>query len=238
MKAAPYLVIAFSLLITHTAFSQLKQLKANDAVFHYTDQGTGDPVIFIHGSLADYRGWEPIVEDFSKNFRTITYSRRFNYPNTNIAGVINFSEESEADDLAGIIKALDLPSVHVVGHSFGGVVAAAFAKKYPHLVRSLVLSEPPLVEWLKEVPEGQVHYENFYNQLMRPVQIAFDLRDTVDVLRHTFNYFFGDDRSAQAPPDVKSMMIANFAEWKAMANSKTIFTGISREDVQNFKMPV
>lgn len=238
MKIEGYVLIIFSLLCSNSVLSQLRQVKVNDAVFHYTDHGTGEPVIFIHGGLEDYRVWEPVVEGFSKNFRAITYSRRFNYPNTNTTSVDNFSAHSEADDLAGIIKALDLPPVHVVGHSFGGVTALAFVKKYPHLVRSLVLSEPPVYEWLKDMPDGREHYEKFYNELWRPVQIAFDLRDTADVLRHTFTYFFGEDLSSQIPAEVKSMLIANFAEWKALANSKTAFTGITREDIQNLKVPV
>jgi non-heme chloroperoxidase len=237
MKAVQYLFIYFSLLSVNI-FAQVKEVRVGDAVFHYTDQGIGDPVIFIHGGLEDYRVWEPVVERFAKNFRMITYSRRFNYPNTNTADVTDFSQESEADDLAGIMKALDLAPAHIVGHSVGGLVAIAFAKKYPHLVKSVVLSEPPLYEWLLDLPEGEDQYAKFYNELWRPVQIAFDLRDTADVLRHTFTYFYGEDLSSQLPPEVRSMIIANFPEWKAFANSKTAFKGITREDVQHIKAPV
>lgn len=218
--------------------AQVQQTNVNGASLAYVDKGAGPPVIFIHGGLSDYRGWNEPIEFFCKDFRTIAYSRRFNYPNHNNTETINFSAESEADDLAALIRELELDPVHVVGHSFGGLVALVFATKYPQLTKSLVVSEPILIEFLPGIAGGQEEYERFYNYLMRPVKISFDLLDTADVLRHTFTYFNGEDITSQLTPEAKEAIIANFGEWKAVVNSQMAFTKISREEIQNLKMPI
>ena len=141
------------LMLTLAVQAQLQQINTGNGVFHYKEKGTGDPVIFIHGSLSDYRGFEPQLEPFSINNRAIVYSRRYNFPNENTAVLTNFSAETEADDLAAIVKTLNLEPVHVVGHSFGALTAAVFAKKYPSLTRTVTLSEPPIMTWLADIPD-------------------------------------------------------------------------------------
>jgi len=51
---------------------------------HYVERGSGIPVVFIHGSLGDGGYWNPQVEAFAAaGYRAISYSRRYNPPNTN-----------------------------------------------------------------------------------------------------------------------------------------------------------
>lgn len=229
----------FLVLITSLLFSvgnaQVKESGIGDADINYTDSGSGTPVVFIHGSLGDYRSWEPQRKLFSDEFRVITYSRRYNYPNQNPLSEIIYSPENEAEDLARLLQGLNIDKAHLVGHSYGGIVALNFAKKYPDMVRSVVVSEPPLANWLPKIEGGQAEIERLYNTLLRPVQIAFDLRDTADVLRHTFNYFLVSD---QLPEDAKSTIIANFAELKALVNSSNPFSALTQEEVSKLTMPV
>ncbi len=53
--------------------------------------------------------------------------------------------EQQGDWILDLVTALDLPAVHVVGHSFGGATAAIFAVDHPDRVASLTLLEPVLV---------------------------------------------------------------------------------------------
>src|SRR5260370_34755744 len=55
----------------------------NGITLHYVDQGKGVPVIFVHGSLSDGGYWADQVGEFAKHYRAISYSRRYNYPNSN-----------------------------------------------------------------------------------------------------------------------------------------------------------
>src|SRR6266571_9439985 len=63
------------------AVPEVKAIFINGDSIHYIDIGKGDPVVFIHGTLGDYRTWGTQMDTFTKNHRVIAYSRRFAYPN-------------------------------------------------------------------------------------------------------------------------------------------------------------
>jgi non-heme chloroperoxidase len=118
------------------------------------EQGEGQqqqqpPVIFIHGSLDDYRCWQYQMDYFSKKYRTISYSRRFAYPNKWIGNVVTDNTiEENAKDLAELIRKLDLAPAHLVGASYGAFIALYCASKNPELAKTMVLNEPPIFPFL------------------------------------------------------------------------------------------
>ena len=63
----------------------------------------------------------------------------------------DYSAIVDADDLAALIRKLKLAPAHIVGVSYGAYVALFLAARHPELVRSLVLSEPPVLRWLPEL---------------------------------------------------------------------------------------
>src|SRR6185503_8015369 len=135
-----------------SAVPEVKSIFINGDSIHYIDIGKGDPVVFVHGSLGDFRTWAGQMDTFAKNHRVIAYSRRFAYPNKQ---VINDSADytviPHAKDLAEFIKALKLEPVHLVGHSYGAFIALLTTKDHPELVRSLMLGEPPVMPLLENV---------------------------------------------------------------------------------------
>ncbi len=232
-----YFLLVFLIGFSTPVLSQLKQIKANGAVFNYKDKGSGEPIVFIHGGLEDYRTFDAQIDTFSKNYRIITYSRRFNYPNQNTKEVKEFSAKSEAEDLAALIKRLKLGPVHLVGHSFGGLISLFLIKKHPELVRSLTLSEPALISWLPDIAGGKILYDNFYAELWKPVKQAFVIKDTLAVLKHTLIYFAGEDILDKLPPEVKTQFIANIPEWYSIAYSREAFLNFKKEYLKDIKVP-
>src|SRR4051795_6626825 len=85
---------------------ELKVVRAGDVELHYVERGSGVPVVFVHGSVDDYRTFEPQLEPLSKHYRVISYSRRYNFPNARRVPSGNHSALVEADDLANLLKAL------------------------------------------------------------------------------------------------------------------------------------
>jgi non-heme chloroperoxidase len=237
MRPTGLLLIIFLVSAT-SSFSQFKRIKIDDAEINYIDSGAGVPVVFVHGGMEDYRTWVPQIDSFSKKFRVIDYSRRFNYPNQNAKEVKNFSAETEAKDLAKLIVQLNLPPVHLVGHSFGALIALTLAIHYPQLVQSLTLSEPPVISWLPHLPGGQVLYDDFFTRLWKPVKSDFEQHDTAAVMKHTLIYFYGSDISKEKPAEDWKQLIANLAEWRAFAYSTNSFPAVSEQDVQNLKMSI
>ena len=119
------------------------------------DQGVGEPVVFVHGIPTDYRAWAAQVSAFSGRYRTVTYSRRYAYPNTRAGDVLDSTVENNAKDLAGLLAHLDAGPVHLVGHSYGGYIAAYLAATRPELLRSLTLVEPAIVSLLLKDPKSK-----------------------------------------------------------------------------------
>ena len=59
------------------AAPEVKSIFINGDSIHYIDIGKGDPVVFVHGTLGDYRTWGLQLDTFARNHRVISYSRRF-----------------------------------------------------------------------------------------------------------------------------------------------------------------
>ncbi len=115
---------------------------------YYEEKGSGHPVLFVHGIPTDYRAWSAQVEPFSKGHRMIAISRRYASPNARQGDVMDSTIGNNATDLKGFIEKLGIAPVHLVGHSYGGFVAAYFAADNPDLIRSLVLVEPAVATLL------------------------------------------------------------------------------------------
>ena len=60
---------------------QPKTIRVNGADLAYIEQGSGGAVVFVHGSLSDFRSWVFQLEPFAQRYRGISYSRRYHYPN-------------------------------------------------------------------------------------------------------------------------------------------------------------
>src|SRR6476660_9523421 len=124
------LLLLLSLLLCVPAIAQSvspTKIRVNDVELHYIEQGQGEPLILLHGGQGDYRSWEPQMKVLSPQYRVISYSRRYNYPNNNPFTAKYHSAYTEADDLAAFIRRLKLGRVHLVGTSIGAFTALVLA---------------------------------------------------------------------------------------------------------------
>ncbi len=111
---------------------------------YYEENGSGRPLLFVHGIPTDYRAWSRQVKEFADIFRTVTYSRRYAAPNNRPGDLLDSTVGNNASDLKGLIEKLGLAPVDLVGHSYGGFISAFLAADHPDLVHSLVLVEPAI----------------------------------------------------------------------------------------------
>jgi pimeloyl-ACP methyl ester carboxylesterase len=108
----------------------------------YVASGAGEPLLFVHGSLCDYRYWDRQTEVLSNQFHCVSVSLSHYWPadETNANSV--FSLETHVAELAEFIVAMNIGPVHLVGHSRGACVTFQLAHAYPELVKTLTLADP------------------------------------------------------------------------------------------------
>ncbi|WP_448547002.1 pimeloyl-ACP methyl ester esterase BioH [Thalassotalea fusca] len=110
---------------------------------HFSSQGSGTPLVFIHGWGLNAGVWQPTVEALSDQFHVTTVD----LPGfgTNVAHTISpYSLDSVTELISQVI---DQPAV-IVGWSLGGLVATKLALAYPEKVKGVVAvaSSPHFVE--------------------------------------------------------------------------------------------
>lgn len=107
----------------------------------YTVSGSGEPLVFVHGSLCDYRYWAGQTEVLSKHFLCVSLSLSHHWPADDASSQV-FSWRTHVAELAEFIVGMDVGPVHLVGHSRGGCVAFHLARLHPSLVKTLTLADP------------------------------------------------------------------------------------------------
>ncbi len=108
----------------------------------YVASGAGEPLLFVHGSLCDYRYWDSQSAALADRFQCIAVSLSHYWPLEEDGAASDFSVETHVEELAAFIVAMDLGPVHLAGHSRGACVAFQLAHAYPALVKSLTLADP------------------------------------------------------------------------------------------------
>jgi pimeloyl-ACP methyl ester carboxylesterase len=209
------------------------KIKANGVELHYVEKGQGEPLVLLHGALGDYRSWSAQIEEFSKTYRVISYSRRYHYPNKNTLDSEYQGALTEAEDLAAFLRQLKLERVHLVGQSYGALTALIFAVKHPRSVRSLILSEPPAHQLIRDLPGGEAIYQAFINAL-KSVTEAFK-RDDKEAMS-IFNGILGLKLDNLPLPAVEAIM-QNALAVKAINVSSDPFPKVSKKKLRRLKIP-
>ena len=115
---------------------------------HAEQTGSGSDVVLLHAGVADGRMWEP---------QWSTWASRFQLTRVDLRGYGRSGPPtgsfSHAGDVLDVLDALGIGRAHVIGASFGGLVALDLACAHPERVAGLVLADAPLPDhgWSPEV---------------------------------------------------------------------------------------
>ena len=123
-----------------------------NANLNVVDQGSGPPLVLLHGFPLDSRMWDRQVAELSGRFRVIAPDLRgFGKSRSDDP----FTIESLADDVHSLLEAMAALPCVLAGLSMGGYVALAFARKYPADLRALVLVDTKAEGDTAEQKEGR-----------------------------------------------------------------------------------
>jgi pimeloyl-ACP methyl ester carboxylesterase len=120
----------------------------------WRDRGAGPLLLLLHESAATGAIWEPLIDAFGADARTIAPDRRgwgdSGAPEQYAATTV----EEQAADADGLLREIDAGPAVVCGAGLGAVVALELLLRHRDLVRAAVLVEPPLLAFLPEATEG------------------------------------------------------------------------------------
>jgi pimeloyl-ACP methyl ester carboxylesterase len=116
----------------------MPQVEVDGRRLHYVRQGQGEPLLLIQGMSANHLHWgDDFLGLLREDFELIAYDHRGIGHSDRVGEPFTISEL--ADDALGLLDALDLQSVHVMGISMGGMIAQELALAHPERVRTLTL---------------------------------------------------------------------------------------------------
>lgn len=113
--------------------------------------GEGPPVVFLHSSAAGPSQWRAFTKLLAPQYQCFTPAMVGYPPSSPVASGTPVPPEVDIGGVVDLITQLGQP-VHLVGHSYGGYIAARLALAHPPLIRSLALFEPVLFGALRNEP--------------------------------------------------------------------------------------
>lgn len=126
-------------------------IKVNNVRVCYNDSGDSEiPILFIHGFPFNKDSWQPQVDFLRERHRVITYDIR-GFGKSELG-----DEETSiiqcADDLIGLMDALEIPKAIVCGLSMGGYILMNAVHRYPDRFEGLILAD---TQCNADTPEGK-----------------------------------------------------------------------------------
>ena len=113
-------------------------LRRGDVELYYEVRGTGAPLLLVAGLAADNSYWVPVVDALAAKYRVVLLDNRGSGRTTPLDAASGIG--TMADDCIALVRHLELPKVHLAGHSMGGMIVQDCAIRHPALVDRVVLA--------------------------------------------------------------------------------------------------
>jgi 3-oxoadipate enol-lactonase len=140
----------------------------------------GAPVLVLsNGIMMSTASWAFQKAILEKHLRVLLYDCRGMWQSDHPEGP--YSMEMHADDLAGLLEALNLREAHIAGISYGAEISMMFALSYPERTKSLIVIDG--VSEIHPMLRGQTY----------PWLMAADRNDPELLLRTSYHMNFGED---------------------------------------------
>lgn len=183
----------------------------NGVRLHYALEGTGDPMVFIHGSWGDHASWGAVAPAFANAFRVLRYDRRGHSQSERPAG--QGSVHDDVADAAALLEHLGLAPAHVVGNSYGSCIALRLAAVRPDVVRSVAAHEPPFFGVLRESPQGDAAEADMRTVAAPVLRLIEEGRHADAAERFVEDLALGPGTWPTLPPALQRIMTYNAPTW-------------------------
>ena len=148
----------------------------------YYDEGSGDPVVFLHGIPTNSYLWRDVIGPIAAERRVIVPDM-IGYGNSSMFDGFDRSIRAQEEMITELLSALDVESPSLVGHDLGGGVFLRYAAHHPDAVDELVLS-------------NSIAYDSWPIQLITDLGLPETARETgVEELQAMLDDLFRDTLS-------------------------------------------
>jgi pimeloyl-ACP methyl ester carboxylesterase len=217
---------------------------------HYQQMGQGADLVLIHGLYCNLAFWYlTVAPKLAENFRVTVYDLRGHGLTQRMPA--GYRAVDLADDLRLLLAHAGIESAHVVGHSFGGAVALAFALRNPKQVRSLTLADAWIPTLQPVGLDGQTRWSGLQARL---AQHGIEIDDAMPRVAHGFLEELVSLREARAdgtgPPaevidvifnaDRNSMALRRWRQLVRTTSAVAEFsdgTGIAADEISTLRRP-
>jgi pimeloyl-ACP methyl ester carboxylesterase len=149
-SARCFLAFVLSLLLNAPSWAEdfafprfaVREVAVNGTTIHVRAGGSGPAVLLLHGYGETGDMWAPLAAELARGHTVIVPDLRGLGLSSKPPG--GFDKKTQAEDVAGVMTALDVAQADVVAHDIGNMVAFQFAARHPERVRRLVLIDAPV----------------------------------------------------------------------------------------------
>jgi pimeloyl-ACP methyl ester carboxylesterase/uncharacterized RmlC-like cupin family protein len=138
LAAVPALADTFSF----PAGFRTQDIPTNGTTLHVRIGGTGPAVVLIHGYGDTGDMWAPLAAELVRDHTVVAPDLRG--MGLSATATDGFAKKNQAEDIAGVLDALHIERVDVVGHDIGNMVAFAFAMAHQERTTRLVMMDAPV----------------------------------------------------------------------------------------------
>lgn len=114
--------------------------KLQSGSVHYEATGDGSPLVVLLPQSTGPQGRQALIAGLAQRHRVITYDQRGTGKSSAVVGALSMAEQ--ADDVIGLLDALELQDANLLSHSTGCGIGFSLAAHYAWRVRALVVVSP------------------------------------------------------------------------------------------------
>ena len=144
-----------------------------DVKIHYVREGSGEPLFLFHGWPGFWYDYWMNIKELAKEFDVIAVDLR-GYGDTDKPGydpetkriqldpVQHYDLDATVDEAMRLAKALGIEKAYWLGHDWSSLVIHKFVRRYPEMVKKLVLVNPFLPGAEKRYLDPTFHEHSYY----------------------------------------------------------------------------
>jgi pimeloyl-ACP methyl ester carboxylesterase len=183
------LVLIYSISYADISVEELKKEYANEQSefvevngmqVHYRDEGTGFPIVLMHGTAASLHTYDAWTKQLSKDYRVI----RLDLPAFGLTGPnknAEYSIESYTKFLSQFLEKIKVDKFYLAGNSLGGNIAWNYAAEYPEKVLKLILIDASgLPTFIPQPPIFKMAKTPILNSLFLYITPKFFIRKNIE----------------------------------------------------------